>query len=103
MFGSKTTADVAREAREMASEVQHDHRSHVAVCLENQRRIEARFSDVVRKLESQDTALAMFKDEQNRRLDAIKESDSKRYVAMMTLIMTTIVGIGVQIVFHFWK
>jgi|SRR5580700_1512144 hypothetical protein len=67
MFG-RTTADVAREAREMASEVQHDHRSHVAVCLENQRRIEARFSDVVRKLESQDTALAMFKEEQNRRL-----------------------------------
>lgn len=97
MFGSS----LAQEAKDMAADTKARHESHVQTCLENQRRIESRFTGVETKLDKQDDAFDRFKDEITDRLDAIKENDSKRYIAMMTLIVTTVVGIAIQIVFYF--
>lgn len=96
-------SSLAQRASDVANEAKTLVMAHMQVCERNQIRIEARFTDVVAKLDRQDTVLDAFKEEQSRRLDAIKESDNRRYVAMMTLIGTTCVGIGVQIIFHFWK
>lgn len=94
-------AKLAQEAKDMAAEVRTDHRNHVAVCLDNQRRIETRFTNVEAKLDRQDTEFERFNRDMTVRLDAIKDNDNKRYYAMMTLIVTTVIGIAVQIVFHF--
>lgn len=101
MFGDSDKT--AREAKDIATRVERDHQNHVAVCLDNQRRIESRFSGIETKLDRQNDEFAKFKDAQISRLDAIKSNDNKRFVTMMGVMGTTVAGVAVQILFHFWK
>ena len=69
----------------------------------NQRRIEMQFTGIETKLDKQNDAFERFKDAQLLRLDDIKSNDTKRYVAMMGVMVTTALGIAVQVLFHFWR
>lgn len=94
----------------MAAKVTIGHEEHVKVCLENQRRIESRFTGVETKLDKQTDDFRSFKDALQIRMDVIKDNDNRRYVAMMRMAVLSLLGIvstgvtvAVQVIFHFWK
>ena len=101
MFRSEST--LAQEAKDLAIEGKRGLDNHVAVCLDNQRRIELRFTSLETKLDKQNDTFDRFKDAQLARLDDIKSNDTKRYIAMMGVMATTVLGVATQIIFHFWK
>lgn len=101
------TALVAQEAKDMAVQNRRDHENHVAVCLDNQRRIETRFAGIDAKLDKQNDESRLFRDTLQVRMDLIRENDSRRYTAMMGLAVTSLLGIVIMIAqvvaAHFWK
>lgn len=101
---------LARDAMDMASKNAIEHENHVAVCLDVARRTEGRFTGIEAKLDRQDAEAAKFREALRSQMEAIKTNDNKRYITMMRMAISTLVGIlstavtiGVAIFFHFWK
>lgn len=98
----RDTAQDAREAREMAVENRTELRSHVNVCLQNQTRIEGRFTGVENKLDRSDRSFEEFRTQQEGRLGAILEIGRKRYLLTMGAVVPTFLMMAFDLAMKWW-